>query len=245
MLASATIANAGAAGRVARRRAGHGDRERRRSAHRADDRALEPELLDPELGVRASALGDASRLLAAFVERGLRTICFAKSRKAVELIHRFAADRLEPALAARIAPYRAGYTPSQRREIEGRLMAGELLGVTATDALELGIDIGTLDCAISVGFPGTVSSLRQQWGRAGAQPGARRARRERTPSTSTSCASPRRCSPGRSRRRCSTTRTRACSTATFSPRRSKGRSTRPTRRRSARRRSSGPRCCPS
>src|SRR4030042_394265 len=53
------------------------------------------------------------------------------------------------------------------REIERRLMAGELLGVSATDALELGIDIGELDCAISVGFPGTVSSLRQQWGRAG------------------------------------------------------------------------------
>ena len=126
-----------------------------------------PELIDAKLGVRASSLGDASRLLATFVSNGLRTICFAKSRKAVELIHRFASQRLEPEVAARLAPYRAGYTPSQRREIEQRLMAGELLGVTATDALELGIDIGTLDCAISVGFPGTVSSLRQQWGRAG------------------------------------------------------------------------------
>jgi DEAD/DEAH box helicase domain-containing protein len=126
-----------------------------------------PELIDAELGVRASALGDASRLLASLVSNGLRTICFAKSRKAVELIHRFASDRLDADAAGRIAPYRAGYTPTQRREIEQRLMAGELLGVTATDALELGIDIGTLDCAISVGFPGTVSSLRQQWGRAG------------------------------------------------------------------------------
>ena len=126
-----------------------------------------PELIDAELGVRASALGDASRLLAGFVTAGQRTICFAKSRKAVELIHRFASGRLEPALAARLAPYRAGYTPTQRRQIEQRLMSGELLGVTATDALELGIDIGSLDCAISVGFPGTVSSLRQQWGRAG------------------------------------------------------------------------------
>ncbi|HEY8104448.1 MAG TPA: Zn-binding domain-containing protein, partial [Gaiellaceae bacterium] len=126
-----------------------------------------PELIDAELGTRASALGDASRLLATLVGSGLRTICFAKSRKAVELIHRFASDRLEPEVAARLAPYRAGYTAAQRREIEQRLMAGKLLGVTATDALELGIDIGTLDCAISVGFPGTVSSLRQQWGRAG------------------------------------------------------------------------------
>ncbi|MGZ4398470.1 MAG: DEAD/DEAH box helicase [Gaiellaceae bacterium] len=131
-----------------------------------------PELIDPDLGLRASALSEASKLLAALVERGLRTICFAKSRKAVELIHRFTSERLDPALASRLAPYRAGYTPEQRRQIERRLLAGELLGVTATDALELGIDVGTLDCAISIGFPGTVASLRQQWGRAGRrQPG--------------------------------------------------------------------------
>jgi DEAD/DEAH box helicase domain-containing protein len=126
-----------------------------------------PPLLDAEAGIRASALGEASRLLAGLASRGLRTICFAKSRKSAELIHRFAADRLDPETAARLAPYRAGYTPQQRREIERRLVEGELLGVTSTDALELGIDIGELDAAISVGFPGTVASLRQQWGRAG------------------------------------------------------------------------------
>jgi DEAD/DEAH box helicase domain-containing protein len=126
-----------------------------------------PPLLDAELGLRASTLGEASRLLAALVERGLRTICFAKSRKAVELVHRMTAERVGGATAKRLAPYRAGYTPQQRREIERRLVEGDLLGVSATDALELGIDIGLLDCAISVGFPGTVASLRQQWGRAG------------------------------------------------------------------------------
>ena len=126
-----------------------------------------PELLDEELGTRASALSDASRLLAGLVGEGRKTICFTKSRKAAELVHRFASDRLDTATARRLAPYRAGYTPEQRREIERRLVEGELLGVTATDALELGIDIGSLDCAISVGFPGTVASLRQQWGRAG------------------------------------------------------------------------------
>jgi DEAD/DEAH box helicase domain-containing protein len=125
-----------------------------------------PELLDEKLGLRASPLGDASRLLAGLVERELRTICFAKSRRAAELIHRFTVERV-PHLAERLAPYRAGYTPAQRRDIEQRLVSGELLGVSATDALELGIDIGHLDAAISVGFPGTVSSLRQQWGRAG------------------------------------------------------------------------------
>ena len=126
-----------------------------------------PPLLDAELGLRASPLGDAARLLSQLTSRGLRTICFAKSRKAAELIHRFAVERLDSSTASRLAPYRAGYTPEQRREIERRLVEGELLGVTATDALELGIDIGLLDCAISVGFPGTVASLRQQWGRAG------------------------------------------------------------------------------
>jgi DEAD/DEAH box helicase domain-containing protein len=126
-----------------------------------------PPLLDPELGQRASALGEAARLLAELVKRGQRTICFVKSRKAAELIHRFASERVDSETARRLAPYRAGYTPAQRREIEQRLVAGDLLGVSATDALELGIDIGSLDAALSVGFPGSVASLRQQWGRAG------------------------------------------------------------------------------
>jgi DEAD/DEAH box helicase domain-containing protein len=101
----------------------------------------------------------------------VRTICFLRSRRGIELIQRFARIRLEelgrPQLAERIAPYRAGYTPQQRREIEARLAAGELLAVVATDALELGIDIGELDAAICVTFPGTAASLRQMWGRAG------------------------------------------------------------------------------
>jgi DEAD/DEAH box helicase domain-containing protein len=124
-----------------------------------------PELIDEELGQRASSLADASKLMADLVERRFRTLVFAKSRRAAELIHRFTADRLGD--ASRLSPYRAGYTPAQRREIEQRLFAGELLGVSATNALELGIDVGTLDAVISVGFPGTVASLRQQWGRAG------------------------------------------------------------------------------
>ena len=124
-----------------------------------------PPLTDEELGLRASPLGEASRLLGELVTRRLRTLLFAKSRKAAELIHRFTADRLGD--SSRLSPYRAGYTPAQRREIEQRLSAGELLGVSATNALELGIDVGLLDAVVSVGFPGTVSSLRQQWGRAG------------------------------------------------------------------------------
>jgi len=167
LLASATIANAG---ELAQSLVGEPativDRDTSPSAER-EVVIWNPPLLDPELGLRASPLGDASRLLSQLTSRGLRTICFAKSRKAAELIHRFTVERVDAATAKRLAPYRAGYTAEQRREIERRLVEGELLGVTATDALELGIDIGLLDCAISVGFPGTVASLRQQWGRAG------------------------------------------------------------------------------
>ncbi len=129
-----------------------------------------PPLLDEALGTRGSPLAEAAELLTELVVAGARTICFMKSRKAVELIARFTQSRLEeraPELAGRVAPYRAGYTPGQRRELERQLVAGELLAVVTTDALELGIDIGALDAAITVTFPGTVASLRQQWGRAG------------------------------------------------------------------------------
>src|SRR5438128_1523885 len=87
-----------------------------------------PPVVDEELGLRGSALGEASRLMAALISRGLRTLCFAKSRKSAELIHRFTADRLGLEYRDRLSPYRAGYTPAQRREIERRLAAGDLLG---------------------------------------------------------------------------------------------------------------------
>jgi DEAD/DEAH box helicase domain-containing protein len=139
------------------------------AAPRAERQILmwNPPLLDERLGTRASALYEAAELLSHLVEHGARTICFMKSRKGIELILRHTRDRLGRDFKERIAPYRAGYTPAQRREIEQRLVSGDLLGVVATDALELGIDIGALDAAICVTFPGTVSSLRQMWGRAG------------------------------------------------------------------------------
>jgi DEAD/DEAH box helicase domain-containing protein len=130
-----------------------------------------PPLIDEATGARRSALTEGADMLADLVSSGVRTICFVGSRRGVELIQRFAGDRLAERgrrdLAERIAPYRAGYTPQQRREVEARLSSGELLAVVATNALELGIDIGELDAAICVGFPGTVASLRQMWGRAG------------------------------------------------------------------------------
>ena len=130
-----------------------------------------PPVTDEALGVRRSALGEGAELLARLVADGARTICFVRSRKGVELLSRITRDELERigagALSELVMPYRAGYTPAQRREIEQRLMAGELRAVVTTDALELGIDVGVLDAAVVVTFPGTIASLRQMWGRAG------------------------------------------------------------------------------
>jgi DEAD/DEAH box helicase domain-containing protein len=130
-----------------------------------------PPVIDERLQTRRSVLSETAELVADLVVGGQRTICFLRSRRGIELIQRFVRMRLEDLgrrdLAERIAPYRAGYTPPQRREIESRLAAGELLAVIATDALELGIDIGELDAAVCATFPGTVASLRQMWGRAG------------------------------------------------------------------------------
>jgi DEAD/DEAH box helicase domain-containing protein len=129
-----------------------------------------PPLTDEASGQRRSALGEAAELLAELVRQGARMICFMKSRKGVEVLSRLVCDDLaaeNPELAELVAPYRAGYTPQQRRELEQRLMRGELRAIVTTDALELGIDIGELDGALVVTFPGTVASLRQMWGRAG------------------------------------------------------------------------------
>ena len=136
-----------------------------------------PPLTDEALGARRSALAEAAELVAGLARAGARTICFIKSRKGVEVLTRLVQQDLEgerPALSAEgvplaelVVPYRGGYTPQQRRELEGRLMRGELRAVITTDALELGIDIGELDAAVVLTFPGTVASLRQMWGRAG------------------------------------------------------------------------------
>ena len=119
---------------------------------------------------RKSALGEATGVFADLVGRGVRTIAFTKARKVTELIARYAGARLRessPDLAARISPYRAGYLPEDRRRIERRLFDGDLLGVVSTSALELGIDVGGLDAAVLVGFPGTIASMWQRAGRAG------------------------------------------------------------------------------
>ncbi len=106
----------------------------------------------------------------ALVKRGIPTIIFSKARITAELIHRFAAETLAreaPWAVRRISPYRGGLLPTERREIEGRLFSGDLLGVSTTRALELGIDVGGMDASVIVGYPGTLASFFQQAGRAG------------------------------------------------------------------------------
>ena len=121
-------------------------------------------------GERRSALWTAVDLMAALVENEIQTITFVQTRLAAELVFAYTRQRLEPIsrkLAERVHAYRGGYLPEERRDIERRLANGEILGVASTNALELGIDIGSLDACIIVGYPGTIASTWQRAGRAG------------------------------------------------------------------------------
>lgn len=129
-----------------------------------------PPLLDRARLARRSANIEAKELLTKLVRRKVQTIVFAKARVVAELIYRYAREELEQTnkpLAKRIRAYRGGYLPEERRRIEKALFEGKLLGICSTNALELGIDVGTLDASILVGFPGTIASTWQQAGRAG------------------------------------------------------------------------------
>ncbi len=109
---------------------------------------------------------EATDLFIKCLEAGLKTIVFTKARKITELIYKWTVDRA-PQFAEKISPYRAGFLPKERREIEQKLFSGELLGVVSTSALELGVDIGGLDVCILIGYPGSISSTWQRAGRVG------------------------------------------------------------------------------
>jgi DEAD/DEAH box helicase domain-containing protein len=109
---------------------------------------------------------ETTKLFIKCLDAGLRTIVFTKARKITELIYSWTINHV-PELEGRISPYRAGFLPKERREIEQRLFNGELLGVISTSALELGVDIGGLDCCILCGYPGSVASTWQRAGRVG------------------------------------------------------------------------------
>ena len=128
-----------------------------------------PPYLDADNVNRRSANVEAVNLMVELVRRRVQTIVFAKARIVVELVHKYASEALggNDDLASRIRPYRGGYLPQERRSIEQELFSGRLLAVSTTNALELGIDVGSMDAAVLVGFPGTICSTWQQAGRAG------------------------------------------------------------------------------
>jgi DEAD/DEAH box helicase domain-containing protein len=126
-----------------------------------------PAIVDEESGARRSALSEASFLMARVVESGAKAIGFARSRRAAELLAEFTRRELPAETRPRVKSYRAGYLAEDRRELERQLAHDELVAVASTNALELGIDIGSLDAALLVGYPGTRASMWQQAGRAG------------------------------------------------------------------------------
>ncbi|MGC4045658.1 MAG: DEAD/DEAH box helicase [Armatimonas sp.] len=135
-----------------------------------------PPIYDQATGSRKSTNAEATGLFTTLVGEGVRTIAFARARKQAELLLAYARRSFEStttkaSLKDKVISYRAGYTAEQRREIERRLFEGELTGVTATNALELGVDIGGVDATILTGYPGTVASTWQQAGRAGRRQG--------------------------------------------------------------------------
>ncbi|WCJ35804.1 ATP-dependent helicase HRQ1 [Euphorbia peplus] len=119
---------------------------------------------------RTSPITEVSHLFAEMIQHGLRCIAFCKSRKLTELVLSYTREILEktaPSFVDLICAYRAGYTPEDRRKIERDFFGGKLRGVAATNALELGIDVGSIDATLHLGFPGSIASLWQQAGRSG------------------------------------------------------------------------------
>ncbi len=129
-----------------------------------------PPIIDEARSVRRSANSEAANLFTELVSQDIRSLTFVRTRQLTEVIYNYARQKLaevSSALAKKIKPYRAGYLPKERRQIEQELFSGELLGVVATTALELGIDIGDLEATVLTGYPGSIASTWQQAGRSG------------------------------------------------------------------------------
>jgi DEAD/DEAH box helicase domain-containing protein len=118
-------------------------------------------------GDRWSINAEAALLASRLISAGLRTLVFCGSRRGTEVVASALRDSLPESLAEHVRSYRAGYLAHERRQIEAELLSGELLGVVATNALELGVNIGGLDAVVMCGYPGTIASFRQQLGRSG------------------------------------------------------------------------------
>src|SRR5687767_1598290 len=130
---------------------------------------VNPPVVNHQLGIRRSYLGETRRVAAEFLKRNLQVIVFAQSRLSTEILTTYLKDDFEriPGAPERIRGYRGGYLPLRRREIEKGLREGAVRAVVSTNALELGIDIGALDVAVLAGYPGTIAATWQRAGRAG------------------------------------------------------------------------------
>ena len=129
-----------------------------------------PPMIDLANGSRRSTNSEAVQVFVELLKRHTRTMTFVRSRRQAELLYVYSRDQLRPThpvVAKRIAPYRASYLPEDRRQIERDLFEGKLLGLTTTTAMELGIDVGSLDATILTGYPGSIASAWQQAGRSG------------------------------------------------------------------------------
>jgi len=134
---------------------------------------VNPPVVNAQLGIRRSYLGETRRVAIEFLKRGLQLIVFAQSRLSTELLTTYLKDAFQgpPGSADVIRGYRGGYLPLRRREIERGLRDGDVRCVVSTNALELGIDIGALDVAVMAGYPGTIAATWQRAGRAGRRSG--------------------------------------------------------------------------
>ena len=128
-----------------------------------------PPVVNAQLGIRAGSIPETRNIAAGMLKAGVQNIVFARARLTVEVLVRYLKDMVRDPLgnAGKVRGYRGGYLPTQRREIERELRAGNITTVVSTNALELGIDIGQLDACVLCGYPGTIASTWQQAGRAG------------------------------------------------------------------------------
>jgi len=128
-----------------------------------------PPVVNPDLGLRASARSQSNKIARTAIKAGLKTLVFAQSRTMVEVLTKYLKDVFDsdPRKPARIRAYRGGYLPTERREAERAMRAGHIDGIVSTSALELGVDIGSLDVVVLNGYPGSVAATWQRFGRAG------------------------------------------------------------------------------
>lgn len=128
-----------------------------------------PPVVNPDLGLRASARSQSNRIARLAIKAGLKTLVFAQTRLMVEVLTKYLKDVFDsdPRKPPRIRAYRGGYLPTERREVERSMRAGSVDGIVSTSALELGVDIGALDVVILNGYPGSVAGTWQRFGRAG------------------------------------------------------------------------------